>query len=123
MYILQILTVFFICVHLTIYMCNASVCKNTKENLQTTQSVTDTSTTQVTLDPKTAAGGNTLEGEAQKNQQNLQDDGCQTLEVEFKCGQELRPYTGESKYVLSVHCTAFAVYWIDVVLYYYIILQ
>jgi len=116
MYIIQILTVFFICVQRTIYMCNASVCKNTKENLQTTQTVTATSTTQVSLDPKTAAGGNPLEGEAQKNQQNLQDDGCQTREVEFKCGQELRPYTGESKYVLLVHCTVFAVNWINVVL-------
>jgi len=90
-------------------LCNASVCKNTKENLQTTQTVTDTSTTQVLLDPTTAVRGNTLEGEAQKDQQNLQDDRCQTREVEFKCGQELRPHTGESKYVLSVHCTAFAV--------------
>jgi len=116
MYIKQILTVFFICVHLTIYMCNASVCNNTKENLQTSQTVTDTSTTQVSLNAKSTAGGNTLEGTAQKNQQNLQDDGCQTREVEFKCGQELRPYTGESKYVLSVHCTAFAVNWVDVVL-------
>jgi len=91
----QQLIVFIVCVQLTIYMCNASVCNNTKENFQTTQTITDSTT----------ADDNTLKEDAQTNQQNLQDDGCQTLEVEFKCGQELKPYTGESKYVLSEYFT------------------
>jgi len=97
MYIKQLLR-FIICVPLTLYTCNASLCKNAKEKLQTTQVVTDITTRQVALESTTTVG-NQLNQEVQTNKQDLQDDRCLTEEVEFTCGQELRPYTGKSKYV------------------------